>query len=256
MEEAGFELCNYHSPEYRDCRHHLANYENITEFFLDGLLECYIYKTKMRLIAILLSLSFTAFSLGGDVSTRMDSVTFTGVLEKFYADLAQRNTAALSPLILHYRSLKAENAMVFGEALARCKDGPVAVTEMPTLIIGTDMEAQFKEMTGLDLVEFKVFIVRYPCSERIRSAYAERGYQPISKLYQFEDAFCDLWLYGSDGKWRVACDLRPFFRIDRQSLGLQLSEDKAYALKRQKSIDEEKLRFEETLLDSNLPSSK
>ena len=202
----------------------------------------------MRLLTIIFSLGYSAVSLGGDVSTPMDSVTFTGVLEKFYADLAQKNTAALTAMTLHYSTLKPENAMLYGEALVRSPDGPLAVAELPSLVSGAEIGVQFKEMTGINLVDSKVFIVRYPYSRVVKSAIEEKGVVPASKLYKFEDSFCDLWLYGSDGKWRVACNFKPFFRIDRQSLGLQLTEDKAYAIKRQKDLEDAQKRFEKMSL--------
>ena len=154
---------------------------------------------------------------------------FIQIFEKFYADLAKGDKAAVKPFALHHFSINDEKSVLVGNAFFRPKVTNIQISLYPSMVAWGDMKAEFKRMTKCDLLCHYGFIVRYPIPSM--------GKTDESKLLQFnERTYCDLWLYGSDGKWRVACDYFPNIPIDAQEHGIDVTENREYAEERQRQL--------------------
>ncbi len=154
----------------------------------------------------------------------------------------------IAPFVLHRSAVDIAKCGVYGEALVRSPEGPKGISSVPAISTVENIREPFKMMTGCDLVDYQVYIVRYPLPPRVAAAFAERGTKPMGKLFQHEQAFCDLWMYGSDGKWRVACNYSPSARVDAQTLGLSLMADKAEGEKLQAGYVESQKSWEDLLV--------
>lgn len=76
----------------------------------------------------------------------------------------------------------------------------------------------------------------------MRDDKSARGVKPHSKIEPFEEIYCDLWMCGTDGKWRVACDYYPGVDVHCQTLGLELKKDEATAIefRKQERLEKDK----------------
>jgi hypothetical protein len=164
------------------------------------------------------------------------------VIERFYEDLSKNNLLAIRNSVFHDETLiDAASSHVYGRTLVRSPD-ILGFNQLPRISNVEGIRKGFKSWTGLDVVDYRVLIVRYELSPRMRADKLARGFKPNSKIEPFEEIYCDLWMCGTDGKWRVACDYNPGVDVDCQSLGLALTKDEAKAIqsREQERLDKEK----------------
>ena len=166
------------------------------------------------------------------------------IIEGFYESLSKNDLFAIRNLVFHDEKLiDATSSHVYGRALVRSPD-VLGFNQLPRIANGEGIRKGFKSWTGLDVVDYRVLIVRYELSPRMRADKSARGFKPHSKIEPFEEIYCDLWMCGTDGKWRVACDYYPGVDVHCQTLGLALTKDEAEAIESRKQERLEKDRSE------------
>jgi hypothetical protein len=201
------------------------------------------------LFPILFSLyAFAGFSVAQTPAIVMDEGRFVSVFEKFYSDLAKGSAATVAPRVIHYRAVSLENAFLYGAALERGPEEPLSITPQSQLADQKLIAEPFKLMTGQDLVSCRLLIVSYPYPKHARDTLAARGAKPFSRFYRFEDVHCDLWMLGTDGEWRVACDYHPGYGPHNQTLGLQFTDDKDFAEKQRLGQAASRKQWEKSLV--------
>jgi hypothetical protein len=203
-----------------------------------------------KLLRILIILGCTQFSFGEITSDQIDENAFVQKMEKFYQDLASKNIDAITPLILRHKSVSLEQMVMVGDALERGCLSPVGMNNLNRIAEIKNLDVSFKEMTGVDLISYRLYILRYSDSERLKAMGKEIKVGSISKFQYFEDVHCDIWLCGSDGKWLVACDVSPAFPLNRQSLGFTFLNDKSEADRIQKHYKEMRKASDDSLIGS------
>ena len=171
----------------------------------------------------------------GAENTRPDLEEFGKIYGKFYLDLGRGDIEAIKPLILQINDSK---QFVYGEALTRNQAGPFGISKINQIANPININDPFKRWAGCEVVQYQLLIVRYRYPENYEKKLKNGGILLESKLVQLEETYCDLWIFGSDGKWRVACDYFPGARIDCQSLGLMLSDSSEQSKSRQLEINE------------------
>lgn len=176
------------------------------------------------------------------------------VIERFYEDLSKNNLLTVRDSVFHDETLiDAVSSHVYGSALVRSPD-ILGISQLPRIANVEGIRKGFKSWTGLDFVDYRVLIVRYELSPRLRAHWKTLGFRPHSKIEPLEETYCDLWMCGTDGKWRVACDYYPGVDVHCQSLGLALTKNEAKAIESRKQERMDKEKSEDFWI--NMPAQK
>lgn len=169
-----------------------------------------------------------------DPVPKMDE--FGKIYEKFYGDISSGNIESIRPLII---SIIGNHQSVYGEALLRNPAGPFGISKITQIANPINFNQSFKRLTGYDVVLYQFLAIKYKYPSDIEKKLISNGVSLESKWLELEEVFCDLWIFGSDGKWRVACDYSPQAALDCQTLGLMFMETSERAAKEQTRIAKE-----------------
>ena len=191
-----------------------------------------------------LKLIFILIFLGNSISRAAESVPDSGefgkVREKFYSDLGKGDIESIRQFVLPINN---SNKFIYGEALTRNQAGPFSISQINRIANPVNIVAPFKQWVGCDVVEYQLLIVRYRYPDNYEKKLRDKGAIPESAMVEIEETYCDLWILGSDGKWRVACDYFPGARLDCQSLGLMYSDSSDQSKNRQLEINQSRQKM-------------
>jgi hypothetical protein len=162
------------------------------------------------------------------------------IYQKFYGDIGSGNIESIRPLIIPVGGYQQS---VFGEALLRNPAGPFGVSRITKITNPKTLNESFKRLTGSDVVLYQFLAIRYKLPPAVEKTLLSKGVLLDSKWVDLEEVFCDLWIFGSDGKWRVACDYTPGVAVDCQTLGLMFADSPEQAKDRQLEIVRSRERF-------------
>lgn len=180
----------------------------------------------MKLIKSIIITILASFGILNSNAANPDMEEFGKIYQKFYTDLGYGDLEAIRPFILPLNDRK---QFIYGEALVRNPAGPFGVSKITSIANAEGIYEPFKKLVGHDVVLYQLMIVRYRYPENYEKLLKEMGVLLESKWRELEEAYCDLWIFGSDGNWRVACNYFPGVKLNCQSLGIMFSDNLAQA---------------------------
>lgn len=160
---------------------------------------------------------------------------FGKIYEKFYRDLGEGNLDSIRAMII---PISGDLQSISGAALFRNSAGPFSVSRITQIANANNINKPFKRSIGCDVVLYQYLAVRYKYPADVEQKLMSKRVRPYSKWAELEEVFCDLWIFGSDGKWRVACDYFPGAALDCQTLGIKFMKNSKQAESDQSRIAE------------------
>lgn len=190
----------------------------------------------MNAIKIFVGIIILNLNLSSAESPIPSMAEFGIIYEKFYGDLGSRNIESIQKFVI---PVSGDHQSVYGEALLRNPAGPFGISKITQIANPINFNQSFRRLTGSDVVLYQFLAIKYKYPSDIEKKLISNGVSLESKWLELEEVFCDLWIFGSDGKWRVACDYSPQAALDCQTLGLMFMETPDRAAKEQTRIARE-----------------